>query len=388
MLINLKTVGDVHLPGRIAETVSVDAPVKMFGPKELSQLNKIFTHLRRGGIAVVSGSWDKILNTLDYLEKKKREFATARPPTREERQNPIYRKRSNRWYERDYQRVLAHVMVIAHEGRLPCVEPDVHIPRLLQLLGESSGSNDKLPFLVPVSTIQNIQSDMKKTHYVSALEADIVAHSNVLQPLSQDTVELFQESLQGIETSGMGSPVEILDMGCGCGVLSLLAAKVFADCEARITATDVLPEAIATTEINIQRFIDLNILTDSTTIKTTTGGDLFQPVGDHRFDLIIFNAPWVVSHPKSRAETAICDADQDTVRKFINEAPQHLRAGGHVVLGYSDHSGPEALENLERMIADAKLKIANVIKRRVQTRSQKRKWETILVYDLGFAVAR
>ena len=383
--IRLKTVGDVYLPGRIAEIVSVDAPVKMFGPKELSQLNKIFTHLSRGGIAVVSGSWDRILNTLDYLEKKKREFATARPPTREERRNPIYRSRSNRWYERDYQRVLAHVMVIAHEDRIPYVEPDVHIPRLLQLLGEPSGSNDELPFLVPVSTIQKIQSDMKKTHYVSALEADIVTHSNVLQPLSHDTVELFQESLQGIETSGMGSPVEILDMGCGCGVLSLLAAKVFADCDVRITATDVLPEAIATTEINIQRFIDLSILTDSTIIKTTGGGDLFQPVGHHRFDLIIFNAPWVVSNPKSRAETAICDADQDTVRRFINEVPQHLRADGHVVLGYSDHSGPEVLENLERMIENTTLKIANFTKRRVQTRSQKRKWETILVYDLSFA---
>ncbi len=388
MLIRLKTVGDVYLPGRIAETVSVGASVKLFGPKELSQLNRIFSHLRRGGIAVVSGSWGKILKTLDYLEKKKREFATARPPTREERRNPIYRKRSNRWYERDYQRVLAHVMVVAHEDRLPYVEPDIHIPRLLQLLGESSGPNNKLPFLVPVSTIQKIQSDMKKSHYVSALEADIVTHSNVLQPLSQDTVELFQESLQGIETSGMGTPVEILDMGCGCGVLSLLAAEVFADCDVRITATDVLPEAIATTDINVQRFIDLNRLTDSSVISTTDGGDLFQPVGDDRFDLIIFNAPWVVSRPKSRAEMAICDADQDTVRRFINEAPKHLKAGGHVVLGYSDHSGTEALENLERIIADARLKIVNVTKRRVQTRSQKRKWETILVYDLGLAIVR
>ncbi len=382
--IHLRTIGDVYLPGKIAEMISTDAPLKLFGPKELNQLNRIFNHLRKGGIAVTSGPWDKILDVLSYLEKKKHEFATARPPTREERRNPIYRKQSNRWYERHYQRVLSHIMVIAHDGRLPYVEPDMSIPYLLQLLGEPVGANDGLPFLIPVSAIQKIQSDMKKTHYVSALEANIVAHANVLQPLSQDTVELFQESLQGIEQPE--ESIEILDMGCGCGVLSLLAAEVFSGHSVRITATDILPEAIATTEINVQRFADMGKLADRSNIETTDGGDLFEPVSDRRFDLIIFNAPWVVSQPQSRAEIATCDADQSTVRRFFARCPQHLVEGGHIILSYSDHSGPEAVENLEGMIAEAGLKTESILKKRVQTRSQKRKWETILIYDTTSSV--
>ena len=382
--IYLKSIGDVYLPGKIAETVSVDAPVKQFGPKELSQLNKIFNHLRKGGIAVVSGSWDKILEIFDYLEKKKREFSAVRPPTKKERQNPVFRKQSNRWYERHYQRVLAHVMVISRNDGLPYVDPDIHIPRLLQLLGEPSGANGELPFLVPVSTIQKIQSDMKRTHYVSALETDIAAHGNVLQPLSQDTIELFREGLQGIDVSGMNSPLEILDMGCGCGVLSLLAAKVFAGRDVRITATDILPEAIATTGINIQRYTESGKLADAAIIETAHSGDLFEPAGDRGFDVIMFNAPWAVSSPKSRAEIATCDAGQETVRRFLGEVPQHLREGGRVLLGYSDHSGDEALENLERMIEKARLRTQSVVKRRIQTRSQKRKWETILVYNLVY----
>ncbi|MFC1714133.1 Rossmann-like fold-containing protein [Candidatus Poribacteria bacterium] len=380
----LRTIGDVYLPGKFADVVSTDAPLKLFGPKELNQLNRIFKHLHKGGIAVTSGSWDKILEIFDYLERKKHEFATLRSPAKEERRNPVYRKRSDHWYERHYQRVLSHIMVIAQDDRLPYVEPDIHIQYLSQLLGEPSGANDGLPFLIPVSAIQKIESDMKKTHYVSALEADIVAHSNVLQPLSQDTVELLEGSLQKIEQS-VGPPrknLKILDMGCGCGVLSLLAAKVFGDHNIRITATDILPEAIATTKINVQRFADMSKLAASATIETTDGGDLFEPVGNRRFDLIIFNAPWVVSEPQSRAEMAICDAGQSTVRRFLHECPQRLEQDGRVVLSYSDHSGLEALENLESMIEEAGLKIENASKMRVQTRSQKHKWEAIIVYTL------
>ncbi len=381
---HLRTIGDVYLPGKIADVVSIDAPLKLFGPRELNQLNRIFKHLRKGGIAVTSGSWDKILEIFDYMERKKHEFATLSSPTKEERRNPVYRKRSNHWYERHYQRVLSHIMVIAQDDLLPYVEPNIRIPYLSRLLGEPAGANDELPFLVPVSAIQKIESDMKQTHYVSALEADIVAHSNVLQPLSQDTVELFQEGLQRLKQSASLSEkcMEILDMGCGCGVLSLLAAKVFGDHDVRITATDILPEAIATTSINVQRFTDMNKLAASATIETTDGGDLFEPVGDRRFDLIIFNAPWVVSEPQSRAEMAICDAGQSTVRRFLHECSRHLEQDGRVVLSYSDHSGLDALENLESMIEEVGLRIENVSKMRIQTRSQKRKREMIVVYAL------
>jgi len=57
------------------------------------------------------------------------------------------------------------------------------------------------------------------------------------------------------------------------------------------------------------------------------------------------------------------------------------------MLGYSDHSGPEALGNLENMIEEAGLKIEGILKRRVQSRSQKRKWETILVYEISHLAA-
>jgi len=393
--LQLRPIGRVYLPSEFADAVASDVPLKLFDPKELSQLNRIFNHVRRGGIAVVSGSWDRILEILSYLEKKKRELAPVGA-----RHAVHLRTETGRWYERHYQQALSRLMVIAHNDRLPHVEPPIHseqagsmfyIPYLLELLGEPPGSNNGLPFLVPVSAIQKIQSDMEQPYYVSALEGDIISHSNVLPPFSQDTIELFSEGLQKVkQTASLFRGIEVLDMGCGCGVLSLLAAKVFADRNVRVVATDILPEAIATTKLNVERFVEKGILfTDSnrlaacsTVVETTHGGDLFEPVGDRRFDLIIFNAPWVVSRPRSRAEIAICDADQDIVRRFLIESPQHLKGEGHIILGYSDQSGPKALENLESIIREAGFKIGNIYKRRIQSRRQRRKWEMILVYDL------
>jgi methylase of polypeptide subunit release factors len=386
--IHLRSIGDVYLPERFSEVILGSISPKLFGPKDLDQLNRIFNHLRRGGIAVVSGQWSKILEVFSYLEKKKREFSSGMHrdlllKDKAERREPTYRKRTKHWYERHYQIVLSRVMVIANDNELPYIDPPVHIPYLLELLGESPGSNNGLPFLVPVLAIQKVQSDMKQSYYISALDADIIAHSNVLQPLSQDTIELFQEGLENVRQTASvfregDTTIEILDMGCGCGCLSLLAAKVFADYDVRILATDILPEAIATTKLNVQHFMEAG------EIETTDSGDLFDPVGDRRFDLIIFNAPWVVSEPQSRAEMATHDAEQETVRRFLMESPDYLKEGGYIILGYSDHSGPTTLKSLESFIEDAGFKVEKISKRRTQSRRQKRKWETILVYDLMF----
>ena len=51
--------------------------LRHFTDSNLSQLDRIFTHLRRGGVAVLSGKWDRIVEVLDYAERKKKELVTA-----------------------------------------------------------------------------------------------------------------------------------------------------------------------------------------------------------------------------------------------------------------------------------------------------------------------
>ena len=375
----LRPIGDVYVPKELEYLFMDNPPIKLFGSKELNQFDKIFSHLRKGGLVVVSGAWDKILDVFGYLDKKKGEFSkigARRSLFKDENQ------RTRPWYGRHYQEILERVMVIAKDDYVLDIdlnEKIIHIPYFLELLGDPAGSNEGF-FLVPVTHIQKIQANMKQRFYISALNLEIIAHSNVLSPISQDTIALFQEALEKIGEK-LPESIEILDMGCGCGVLSLLAAKVFSSRAVNITATDILPEAIATTKLNVERHLK-NLAGDSVKIQTTNSGNLFEPIGDSRFDLIIFNVPWVTSRPRSRAEIATYDENQNTVRKFLLESPKHLNNNGHIALGYSDHSGIEALEKLEGFIKDSGLIVNNIYKNRIQSRQGKRKWETIIVHDL------
>jgi methylase of polypeptide subunit release factors len=163
--------------------------------------------------------------------------------------------------------------------------------------------------------------------------------------------------------------------------LTLLAAQELEEKRVNIYASDLLPEAVATTRLNIQRFLD-SAPPELPLIQVFPSGNLFEPVSSRQFELIIFNAPWVVSRARNRAEIAIHDEGQKTLRNFFQEAPRHLTAGGRILLGYADTSGTKAIDNLTAMVAEAGLIIANRFKKRVATHRAKRKWENIMVYEL------
>jgi methylase of polypeptide subunit release factors len=257
--------------------------------------------------------------------------------------------------------------------------------------------NECCPFLVPVSVVQEIQASLGNSYAVSLLGENIITSRNVFPPNSQETIALFSEGLKGLSIADcrlsiekadnqqstiinhQSSILDVLDMGCGSGCLSLLAAQVFEGRNINIVATDHLPEALATTKINIQKFIQSKKI-PADVIEVTQGGDLFEPIHGRRFDVIIFNAPWVVAPARNRAETAIHDPNQTTVRRFFSQAEAHLKDGGYILLGYSDNSGSKAIEKLEDIIQNADFQIVNLLKERVQTRRTRRKWETIFVY--------
>jgi methylase of polypeptide subunit release factors len=74
-----------------------------------------------------------------------------------------------------------------------------------------------------------------------------------------------------------------LDMGTGCGVQALLAAR-HSD---RVLATDVNPRAIA--------FASFNAALNQISNVECRQGSWFEPVADQRFGLIVCNPPYVIS---------------------------------------------------------------------------------------------
>ncbi|MEN2738642.1 methyltransferase [Microbacterium sp. X-17] len=129
-----------------------------------------------------------------------------------------------------------------------------------------------------------------------------------------------------------------LDLGCGCGILSLHASR-----RSRVVvATDVSARALAFTEFNAR-------LNGVTNIETRRGS-LYEPVAGERFGLIAANPPFVVT-PRAEGVPVFEYRDGGEVgdalmRRVIEGLGAHLEPGGMaVVLGNWEYrSGAAGLE--------------------------------------------
>ena len=381
---SVSNIGTLYVPTACRDAVFARGRVKLFAHQDLVHLGRISTHIERGGVAVVEGDWAQIMVVMDYIRRHKSAVTPAHAYKSGSRAKGNRHLRpggsiSRARLEEAYARFLCWADA---EGTLQ-LEPPPDLPYLLELIGEPPGANEGHPFLVPVASVQRIQSALETAYPVNALDASLVASENVLAPRSQETVECFQEALQGVvftlfNRTGSPEPVTVADIGCGCGVLTLLARQELG-ADVTLYASDLLSEAVATTKLNIQRSCP-----DDTNIHVMPPGDLFEAFPSHQaFDLILFNAPWVVARARNRSELGIHDEKQRTLERFFEQAPNFLKPEGTILLGYADASGPKAIENMERIIASVGFRVRDVFKRRVATRRSKRKWEWIRVYVLG-----
>ena len=387
-------IGDVYVPAQFREIAAEDASWKLFSHGALGQFDRIFTHIRRGGVAVVSGDWHQVTGVMEYIDRKKDELVRGsreegrggKRSGKDRRQVQMgpNRRRSHS-VEKDFnptqgrEESLSRLMCWADSAGTLQVNPPPDLPYPLEWVGENQDANEGHPFLIPVARIQKIQKALVERYPIRALGISIHASDNVLPPHSQETVELFQRGLRSVKPH-LPQGAAVLDMGCGCGSLTLLAAQEVTDLGARIYASDLLSEAVATTRLNFGRYGDVH--SNSAHIHIMSAGDLFHTVPTLRFDLVIFNAPWVVSRARNRAEIAIHDEKQHTLRRFFGDLPSYLNPRGRALIGYADASGARAITRLEEMIDAAGLTTLNRFKERVATHRTKRKWENITVYEL------
>ncbi len=370
----LSDLGEVFIPAQFRELASDNAPLRHFTDGNLGQLDRIFTHLRRGGVAVLSGKWDRIVEVLDYAERKKKELAPRLEKPKRRRDSNSRDKRPN---PNKGASALSRLMCFADGAGILQIDPPPNLPYLLELVGENPGGNNQCPFLLPIATVQKLKTALSQEYPIQALGTSLVAFENVLPPRSQETIACFQNGLQAIKKY-LPQRAEVLEVGCGSGCLTLLAAQELSELEVKIRASDLLPEAVATTRYNVSHCSNHAGL-----IQLLPPGDLFEAVpAGHRFNLIIFNAPWVVSRARNRAELAIHDEGQRILRRFFDDVPQYLKPDGRILLGYADASGPKAIQNLEKIISNAGFGVVSRQTKRVATHRSKRKWEHIMVCEL------
>lgn len=154
----------------------------------------------------------------------------------------------------------------------------------------------------------------------------IIVTPSVFNPKRLRTGEFFASQL---EASDIGRNARVLDMGTGSGVCAVFAARH----AQRVVAVDLNAAAARCARINAL----LNNLEDRIDVRH---GDLFAPVMGERFDLILFNPPFVVGKPRNdrdRAWRAIGVAE-----RFAEGLSRHLTPGGAALLLLSTYGDATA----------------------------------------------
>jgi release factor glutamine methyltransferase len=132
----------------------------------------------------------------------------------------------------------------------------------------------------------------------------------------------------GVECLPVVAGKSFLEIGCGCGIVSLFAELNGAS---RVIATDISPIAALNTKFNFERH--------GVSSAYVIQGNLFDAISA-RFDVIFFNAPFYSSPAADWLEKAVTDENYRTLTRFLTEVRDHLAKDGRALIGFSD-SGDE-----------------------------------------------
>jgi release factor glutamine methyltransferase len=127
----------------------------------------------------------------------------------------------------------------------------------------------------------------------------------------------------------------VLEIGGGLGLAAVLAAKD----GARVTATDILPEAV--------EIMRANATLNGVAVDARLG-DCYAPVDGERFDLICTNPPQMPTPPGRGRRDAAAAADNggadgwELLDRVIAGAPRHLLPGGRLIFTIFAFLGPKA----------------------------------------------
>lgn len=167
-----------------------------------------------------------------------------------------------------------------------------------------------------------------------SLELEVAPHTLIPRP---DT-ELLVESALALGPAG---PARVLDLGTGSGAIAL--ALQHQRPQARVSAVDASPEALAVARGNAERLQLPVRFIHSHWLRDVQGA----------FDLIVSNPPYIraddphlaaLTHEPLQALASGADGLED-IRAIIERAPAHLKPGGWLLLehGYDQAEAVRAL---------------------------------------------
>jgi release factor glutamine methyltransferase len=187
-------------------------------------------------------------------------------------------------------------------------------------------------------------------HFYKGIELEL--RGRIYEP--REDSELLAEVVEA-EVKRRRSPA-LLDIGCGSGIIAIAAAKA----GAVVTAVDVDEEAVELTKRNAR-------LNNAAVYCRLS--DLFSNVKG-KFDVIAFNAPYLPEEIV-KGENTVWAAGQrlEVIRKTIEQAAGHMKAGGALLLVISSLTG---IDEVGKAFADNGFKFEHAAEKKVP-------WETLYV---------
>ncbi|MDO8123893.1 MAG: methyltransferase [Candidatus Hermodarchaeota archaeon] len=147
---------------------------------------------------------------------------------------------------------------------------------------------------------------------LNGLQVQICPH--VFNPLTGRTTRFFIQHMQILPSS------RVLEIGTGTGAIAAAAAQA----GGHVTATDINPYAVQCARTTMR----LNNLQNRVSVLS---GDLFEPVQNQTFDVILFNPPYFASKASSWIAQAWFAGPQcELVARFLSGAHQVLAKGGQI----------------------------------------------------------
>ncbi|MBI1803492.1 MAG: methyltransferase [Ignavibacteriae bacterium] len=158
---------------------------------------------------------------------------------------------------------------------------------------------------------------------------------SVFHPQLYFSSKFFAHYIQELKLDSLN----VLDMGCGSGILSLVAASR----GARVRSIDINPVAVHATRRNAE----LNELASTISVQLS---NLFETIEDQeKFEYIFFNPPFYKGLPLDASETAWKGGnDYQVLRLFIPRAAHYLTPTGKVFCIFSSDMDIELLKDLFR----------------------------------------
>ncbi len=163
-----------------------------------------------------------------------------------------------------------------------------------------------------------------------------------------ETETLVERCLDVARSRGAGAAPRILDLCTGSGCVAVSLARHLP--EARVVATDVSREALAVAQRNAER----QQLAGRIECRQ---GDLFESCRDEWFDVIVSNPPYVAERDRAGLPVNVRDFEpplalfagadgMSIISRIVREAPQHLKAGGWLLMEIGAGQGESVREAL------------------------------------------